>query len=106
MYIRNQEEIARELMRHDADPNCVNDVGVFPLVIATAFGNYGMLRVLIESQKLNLRSQVKFMQHLHNFCPIKIIRQLLHGHNYYVCIVHSVYIYTYVMFYVPMIVHV
>lgn len=62
-YCRNRAEIAEELIDHDADPNICNKLsGVFPLVFATALGNYDVLNVLLKSPKLNLNLQVKYIQ--------------------------------------------
>jgi E3 ubiquitin-protein ligase mind-bomb len=49
----NRNEIAEKLLAHNADPNACNHVGVFPILIATALGNYSVLKVLLASDQLN-----------------------------------------------------
>lgn len=56
--LRNRAEIAKELIDHDADPNACSQAGVSPLVIATALGNYDVLKELLKSPKLNIQLRV------------------------------------------------
>ena len=62
IFCSNQDEAAKLLLDAGADVNCKNAVGIFPLTLCTALGNYRVLRLLANHPKVNLHNQVI---HLH-----------------------------------------
>ena len=56
---RNQTEIARILLAAGADINSRNINNNTPLMICGAVGNYKLLKIFTEYEKLDLHAQVK-----------------------------------------------
>lgn len=56
IYYRNQAEVAKVLIEAKANVEYKNNLGLFPLVLATTLGHYDVMRVLTRtSQGLNTK---------------------------------------------------
>ena len=58
MFYSNQDDAAKLLLDAGADVNCKNAVGIFPLTLCTALGNYRVMKLFANHPKVNLHNQV------------------------------------------------
>ena len=59
LYCRDRDDIAKELLAQNANPNAYNNLGAFPLMYAVALGNYKVLEVLAHSTALDHTLKVR-----------------------------------------------